>query len=272
MRKLSLSALLIMVLVVTAVLGPVGPVIAQDADSVRVFLDNTQIRFDEEPMIRNDRVLVPLRAIFEAFGSQVAWNDASQTITAYYGKVPLIFTIGSTEYMVGNTKKTTDVAPALVNSRTYVPLRVIAECYNASVYWNGDTQSVFIFSENYKPPTNIWSESEPNDSRNTANPFYLDQTAQPIFATENDVDFLKLYVHKPGIVNVTVTPGNATQIPVFKFYTEFSEIPLATSTKNAQGVESVSVSLVPGIYYIEIKNLGTVVTQDYYTVLASSAR
>ncbi len=35
--------------------------------------------------MENDRTLVPLRAVFEAMGAEVLWDEATQTITAVRG-------------------------------------------------------------------------------------------------------------------------------------------------------------------------------------------
>ena len=49
---------------------------------IKVKLDGTQIQFDQQPVLENDRTLVPLRAVFEALGMTVGWEQESQTVTA----------------------------------------------------------------------------------------------------------------------------------------------------------------------------------------------
>ena len=48
---------------------------------IRVFFDNVEIAFDQPPVIINGRTLVPMRAIFEAIGADVEWDEEEQTIT-----------------------------------------------------------------------------------------------------------------------------------------------------------------------------------------------
>jgi hypothetical protein len=38
--------------------------------------------FDVSPRIENGRTMVPLRAIFEALGAQIQWDETSKTVTA----------------------------------------------------------------------------------------------------------------------------------------------------------------------------------------------
>ena len=45
-------------------------------------IDNgTELTLDAPPRIVNDRTLIPLRAVAEAFGAQVGWDETTQTVT-----------------------------------------------------------------------------------------------------------------------------------------------------------------------------------------------
>ena len=43
--------------------------------------NGTELTLDAPPRIVNDRTLIPLRAVAEAFGAQVGWDEATQTAT-----------------------------------------------------------------------------------------------------------------------------------------------------------------------------------------------
>ena len=49
---------------------------------ITVVLDGEILVFDQEPIIQKDRVLVPMRVIFEALGATVDWNAQTKTVTA----------------------------------------------------------------------------------------------------------------------------------------------------------------------------------------------
>jgi hypothetical protein len=53
-------------------------------------------------------------------------------------------TIGVLSYTVDGLAKTLDAAPVIVDGRTMVPLRFVAEALGAKVEWDGDTQTVSI--------------------------------------------------------------------------------------------------------------------------------
>lgn len=61
----------------------VGVAYAQDTVSVQ--LDGEPIRFDTAPRIIDDRVMLPVRAVFEAMGMTVDWDEATQTAIGIKG-------------------------------------------------------------------------------------------------------------------------------------------------------------------------------------------
>ena len=112
--------------------------------TVSVFYNGSEIFFDQSPFIDNDRVLVPMRAIFEVFGANVEWNETEQLITAVKGNDIIQMRIGDHKITKNDIVINSDVAPRIVGDRTFVPLRVIAECLNADVEWIEDEQKVII--------------------------------------------------------------------------------------------------------------------------------
>ena len=101
-------------------------------------------KFDQPPIIENGRTLVPLRVIFEALGAEVTWEDETQTVGATKGDTVISLQIGSAEMKINDTVKTLDVPAKLVNSRTLVPVRAVAEAFGCKVGWDGVTNTVII--------------------------------------------------------------------------------------------------------------------------------
>jgi len=102
---------------------------------------------------KNDRTLVPLRFVAYALGlgeENVVWNEQDQTVTIkaditfpkFYTlpqktlKRTLVFKIGSPEFTVDGQVKTMDTVPVLVNDRTMLPARFVAENLGYEVLWN----------------------------------------------------------------------------------------------------------------------------------------
>ena len=123
-----------------------------DAD-INVTIDGKAQNYDVMPVIENGRTLVPMRGIFEALGAEVAWDDATKTVTGTKGDIKITLQIGNTAAKVNDKDTTLDVAASIVEGRTMVPARFISESLGCKVDWDDATKTVII-------STHIMSEAE----------------------------------------------------------------------------------------------------------------
>lgn len=121
----------------------VGTVCAQDT-TVSVQLDGERVRFDTAPRIIDNRVMLPVRAVFEAMGMTVDWDEATQTAIGIKGHRRIFLTLGSATAWVNDLPYTLDVPPQTVDDRTLVPMRFVAESLGYVVNWYEPTQTVYI--------------------------------------------------------------------------------------------------------------------------------
>ncbi len=120
------------------------PAMAQDNDIIEVYVNNEQVVFDVNPIIENERTLVPLRAIFEALGAEVTWDQETRTASATRGTDTVSITIDSNVLYKNGNAVELDVPAKIVDERTLVPVRAISESFDAEVTWVQETQSVYI--------------------------------------------------------------------------------------------------------------------------------
>lgn len=120
----------------------VVPVMAEG--NIKVVLNGTELTFDIQPQLINDRTMVPMRKIYEALGAEVEWEEDTQTITATKEDIVIIMQIDNYVISVSGQDITLDVPPQLVGERTLVPVRAVAEGLNADVEWVDETQTVII--------------------------------------------------------------------------------------------------------------------------------
>ncbi len=113
--------------------GSVGDVVVMSIGSHEIVVNDAKATIDAAPMIQNDRTFVPFRALAEAFGAEVAYDEATQAVTAKLNGVEVVMTIGSATYTVNGAEKTADVAPFINGSRTMVPVRFAAEAFGIKV-------------------------------------------------------------------------------------------------------------------------------------------
>ena len=110
---------------------------------ITVLLNGQPLYFDVQPVMESNRVLVPLRAIFEALDSDISWDNETQTVIASGNKV-IVLQIDSDIAFVNGEKKQLDIPARLVNGRSMVPLRFVGEAVGADVHWDSETLTVSI--------------------------------------------------------------------------------------------------------------------------------
>lgn len=99
---------------------------------------------DQQPIIENDRTLVPLRAIFEALNAEVKWEDETRTVIAVKDENIMELKIGEDKYKVNGEEKELEVLAQIKNDRTLVPLRVVAESLGCTAEWNSENYEVNV--------------------------------------------------------------------------------------------------------------------------------
>ncbi len=155
------------ILIAGALLATAGISGVANAD-IAVQLNGQPLATSTAPVQMNGRTLVPLRDIFEALGANVNWNAAAQTIVATRGTTQIGLAINNRTASVNGSPVTLDQAATLINGRTFVPLRFVAEATGAKVDWNGALQTVSILTAPTNNPT-IPVVTNPNTLPNYGN-------------------------------------------------------------------------------------------------------
>ena len=112
-----------------------------------VSLNGQKILFDQIPVSQNNRLLVPMRAIFEKIGASVAWDGASSTITAEKDDTKIELKLDSTTAYKNGSEITLDVPATAINGRTLVPVRFVADCFGVDVEWIGEKNHVKLIQK-----------------------------------------------------------------------------------------------------------------------------
>lgn len=120
------------------------------SDDIKVYINNNRINYDTMPVNINNRVLVPVRATFDALGADIEWFGEIQTVIATSGSTLIALKIDNPLLIVSDVQtqgiKTIelDSPPVLLNSKTMIPLRAIAEIFDYQVIWSEENKSIFI--------------------------------------------------------------------------------------------------------------------------------
>lgn len=136
LKKISLAFILTLILTT--------PVLAKD---ISIYINNNKIETPDAPYIKDSRTLVPIRVISENLGVEVGWNQDTKEVLLQKDNKETILPIGKKHYIQDGQEISTDIAPEINNSRTFVPLRLIAELYGKQVNWDQASYSVLINDE-----------------------------------------------------------------------------------------------------------------------------
>lgn len=188
---------------------------------IQVLLQGSQIQFDAEPFVENNRTLVPLRALSERLGFTVGWVEAEQKITLSKGSDSVVLWVGKTEATVNGRSFTLEVAPKIQGDRTFVPLRFISEHLGASVYWDGAKRQVRVTPKGASDPEAItWLYANPAKpfERSLTKGEYRFTMAEPAKAPVQMAGSMVVLTNgKDSLGEITMTaPMMGAQVPVGK--------------------------------------------------------
>ena len=112
-------------------------VVVMQVGSKTMFVNGKAYEKDAAPVIMNDRTLVPIRFVTESLGGKVAWNAETKEVTLVIDGKEIKMTIGKVLEKYG-------VAPVILNDRTYVPVRFVADELGATTTWDAVSKMVTV--------------------------------------------------------------------------------------------------------------------------------
>lgn len=114
--------------------------------SILVMVKGKYIDFDTAPVVVDQRVLVPMRNIFEALGAVVSWQGDVNTVLATKGQTVVALQPGQSHLFKNSEKVEMPVASFAdtTKNRILVPIRAIAEAFDTEVFYNANTKTVVI--------------------------------------------------------------------------------------------------------------------------------
>ena len=133
-------------LAVAAAVG-FGTLVHAAAD-VKINVGGEELVCEPGAVIRNDRVLVPMRAIFEKLGAQVYWDEETEVISVIKDDFIMLLQKDNPKMFIhsGNEEKEVELSapPIIVDDRAMVPIRAVSEAFGIEVGWNDALREVDI--------------------------------------------------------------------------------------------------------------------------------
>jgi len=117
--------------------------------SKNMYVNGKLVVLDSAPIIRNDRTLLPIRFVAEALGAQVGWDDSTKKVTIQDSNTKIEMWINKPTAIVNGKAVYIDpanhnVVPIIVNARTMLPVRFVAESLGAQVEWDEALQKITV--------------------------------------------------------------------------------------------------------------------------------
>ena len=134
-------------------------VFAAEEKKIGVTIDDIPVVFwQQDPVIINGFTLVPVKEISESLGAKVDWNQQEKkvTITKDNVAVSMVNNVNSIsiynvngESLTLSRNVTLDTCVTIVNGKTMVPVRVVAETFGVKVEWHARSRTVRLTRPDY---------------------------------------------------------------------------------------------------------------------------
>lgn len=130
--------------VLSIILGLFMVSLCYGGEDIRITVDGKIIESDTPVQIAEGRTLVPLRAIFEAIGAEVNWDNEEKSVFATKGGTSIYIKIDEKNFKVNDDVKELDVSASIINGSTMVPARAVSESFGCDVKWDNESKTVII--------------------------------------------------------------------------------------------------------------------------------
>lgn len=140
------------------------------SSSIKIRVNNKYLTPDTSPFIINSSTYVPIRFISEALNiNNISWEPKTDSVIIKNNSTTIALFVNKNYAYINNEYIQLENNVLIANSRTFVPLRFIAECFNAKVDWKDNTVIITTNSNNTTSSNNtssgdISSNKKPSNS------------------------------------------------------------------------------------------------------------
>lgn len=151
------------------------------SNDISVRVDGKRVDFaNTQPMEINNRVLVPLRGVFEQMGATVRWIPANREVVAMRGSDEVRLYIGDRTAHVNGRSVRLDVPARIIRGSTMVPIRFVSEALGADVGWLAASRLVTIDTSMANVGSGENSAEIYSEARNMKRVILPDNTVIPV--------------------------------------------------------------------------------------------
>ena len=126
--------------------------------NINVYIERSKINFDVEPIIIENRTMVPLRFLANAIGikdNKIIYDETEQSVILEYNGKTIKLIVGDKNALIDIDEVELDVPAVELNNRVLVPLRIVCETFGYNVDYGETETSMNIFMKKRNSPTNL---------------------------------------------------------------------------------------------------------------------
>jgi len=116
-------------------------------------VDGKTVNCEVPPIVFNDYSVVPARDVFETVGATVGWSAINQKVTVTYKDDVIELYINNKTAKKNGKKETMPIPPKLINGKTMIPARYVAESLGFDVSFDSSTDTIKIDTGKTTVPT-----------------------------------------------------------------------------------------------------------------------
>ena len=122
------------------------------SERIGLKINGKKISTISAPVVIDNRTLVPARAVLEALGATVTWEQNTQKIYADMENINIVFQIDNDVALVNGKELAMEVGPKIISNATMIPVRFAAELLGYDVEWDSESNSVVMKTSEKKNP------------------------------------------------------------------------------------------------------------------------
>jgi len=117
---------------------------------ITINVDGQTVHFqDQNPVIVENRTLVPIRGVFEIMDFDIYWDYNNRIVRLTSATHIIVIPADVPHFVVNGEIVTPEVPQRLINNRLMLPLRAIAEATGATAYWDPNGRVADIVTLNH---------------------------------------------------------------------------------------------------------------------------
>jgi len=177
---------------------------AYSAKKVTILVDEKELVPTDMPAVIVDgRTMLPMRLIAQELGCDVLWNEDTKQAFVISDDYTIAFTIDSKNGIKNGTGFEMDVPAMVINDRTMLPVRALANALDLAIIWDDPTRTVSI-SQKKEEPKEIETPSYSGDVIQMASvSMPSSKTAEQVFTIQASgaiLDYEQIYVDETKVV------------------------------------------------------------------------